>query len=48
MEGEKPCANECIYSPLEGVRGVEPSLWEGRVRSECIKLYLHILQPLFC
>ena len=25
-------ANECNYSPLEGVRGVEPSLGEGRVR----------------
>jgi hypothetical protein len=25
-------ANNCNYSPLEGVRGVEPSLGEGRVR----------------
>ena len=32
MEGERACANECNYSPLEGVRGVEPSLGEGRVR----------------
>ena len=33
MEGERACANECNYSPLEGVRGVEPSLGEGRVRA---------------
>ena len=27
-----PCAFKCNYSPLEGVRGVEPSPGEGRVR----------------
>ena len=29
---ERQRANNCNYSPLEGVRGVEPSLGEGRVR----------------